>query len=116
MALSERIRHLESDYSSKDIDWVKYVRDHYKTIFMNSKAVFMDVNSHYWEHHRLEDYLASKQYDPNLAWIIFYINQISGNVNFKEIKSLLIPRIDTIRGLYQSYLQAKAHVKACRNA
>ena len=31
--LSEAIQNLESRYSSKDIDWVKYVHDHYKTIF-----------------------------------------------------------------------------------
>lgn len=114
--LSEAIQNLESRYSSKDIDWVKYVHDHYKTIFKSSHVEPLDVNKHYWEFHRLEDYLRDKQIDPNIAWIVFYINQLPSNVEFKYLESIILPDESVIKGLYTSFMSVRSHTKACRNA
>ena len=111
---SEKLRSLETDYSSSDIDWVKYVHDHYKNIFETCKSETLNVNEHYWEYHRLEDYLREKNYDPNVAWIVFYINQIPSNVEFRELKSILLPDMGVLRGLYQSFLQNRSQIKSCR--
>ena len=111
---SSRLRSLESECSSRDIDFVKYVHDHYKNIYESAKEVTLNVNEHYWEHYRLEDFLISKQYDPNMAWIVLYINQIPSNVSFKNIKTLLIPDPSVIQGLYSSFLQNRSHIKTCR--
>lgn len=111
---SNRLRSLETEYSSRDIDFVKYVHDHYKNIYETAKEVSLDVNEHYWEHYRLEDFLASKKCDPNIAWIVLYINQIPSNVSFKNIKTLLIPDANVIQGLYSSFLQNRSHIKTCR--
>lgn len=113
-SLSTSIRALATDYSPKNIDWVKYVQDHYKTIFATCRVDMLDINSHFWEHYRMEDYLREKGYDPNMAWIVFYINQLPSNVEFKDIKSLLLPDVKVLQGLYQSYMQNRATVKACR--
>jgi hypothetical protein len=115
-ALSESLLQIESKYSSKDIDWVKYVHDHYKTIFKTAHMEYLDVNKHYWEFYRLEDFLRSKNYDPNIAWIVFYINQIPSNVEFKNLESILLPDEKVLSGLYTSFMQSRAHTKSCRNA
>ena len=112
---SGTLRTIETDYSSKDIDWMKYVHDHYKNILASCKADALDINSHYWEFHRIEDYLKSKNIDPNMAWIVLYVNQLPSNVEFKDIKSLLIPDPGVIQGLYRSFLQNRSHIKSCRN-
>jgi hypothetical protein len=112
--LSENLRRLATDYTSENIDWVKYVHDHYKTIFESCHLDTLDINAHFWEHYRLEDYLREKGYDPNIAWIVFYINQIPSDVEFKDIKSLLMPDMAVIQNLYQSYMQNRATVKTCR--
>lgn len=114
--LSEFLENKISKYSSKDIDWVKYVHDHYKTIFKNSRMEHIDINEHYWKFYRIEDFLRDKKYDPDIAWIVLYINQLSGNIDFRNLESILLPDENTISGLYTSYMQAKAHTKACRNA
>ena len=114
--LSEFLQKIETKYSSKDIDWVKYVHDHYKTIFKNSRMEHVDPTKHYWEFYRMEDYLRDKGYDPNIAWIVFYINQLPSNVEFRNIESILLPDEKVLSGLYTSYMQARAHTKSCRNA
>lgn len=111
---SDGLSALETDYSSKNIDWVKYIHDHYQTVFESCKDHTLDINHHFWEHYRMEDFLKSQGYDPNIAWIIFYINQLPSNVEFYEIDSLLLPDMDVIKNLYQSYLQNKSHIKSCR--
>lgn len=111
---SSKLRSIESDFSSKNIDFVKYVHDHYKNIYETATTVTLNTTNHYWEHYRLEDYLASKQCDPNMAWIVLYINQIPSNVEFKDIKSLLIPNPSVIQGLYRSFLQNRSQIKSCR--
>ena len=114
--LSESLLAIESKYSSKDLDWVKYVHDHYKTIFKNSHMEHLDINKHYWEFYRMEDFLRDKNYDPNIAWIVFYINQIPSNVEFKNLESILLPDEKVLSGLYTSFMQARSHTKSCRNA
>ena len=107
---------LETDYSSRDIDWVKYVHDHYKNIFANCKADVLNINEHYWEYYRMEDYLKAKGYDPNIALIVLYINQMPSNIEFRDIKSLLLPNMSVIQGLYRSFLQNRSHIKSCKTA
>ena len=111
---SSKLRSIETDYSSGNIDWVKYVHDHYKNIYESAKTKVMDITQHYWEFHRLEDFLLTQSYDPNMAWIVFYINQIPSNVEFKNIKSLLMPDPTVIQGLYRSFLQNRSQIKSCR--
>lgn len=114
-SFTTNLKSLETDYSSRNIDWVKYVHDHYKNIFASCKTDILDINSHYWEYYRMEDYLRSKNYDPNMTWIVLYINQIPSNVEFKDIKSLLLPDVGVIQGLYRSFLQNRSQIKSCRN-
>ena len=111
---ADKLRSLETDYSSRDIDWVQYVHDHYKNIFATCQSETLNVNEHYWEYHRLEDYLKSKSIDPNIAWIVLYINQLPSNVEFKEIRSLLIPDMSVLQGLYKSFLQNRSQIKSAR--
>ena len=112
---SGKLRSLETDYSSRDNDWVKYVHDHYKNIFDSCITDVLDINNHYWEYHRIEDYLRSKNMDPNVAWIVLYVNQLPSNVEFRDIKSLLIPDMGVLQGLYKSFLQNRSQIKSCRS-
>lgn len=114
-ALSERLEQLETDYSSSNIDWVKYVHDHYRTIFETCTVHTLDVNRHFWEYYRMEDFLKSQGYDPNLAWLVFYLNQIPTNIEMHDIKTLLLPNMDILKSIYQNFLQNKSHIKSSRS-
>ena len=115
--ISKRMMTLVTKYSPSDLDWVKYVHDHYKTIFQSCSCKNLAKEEHFWKYYRLEDYLYEELHiDPNIAWIVLYINQLPSDVEFKEIDTLLLPELSILDGLYQSYQQAKSHVKSCRYA
>ena len=114
VSISKTIESLGSDYSNKDIDWVKFVYDHYQIIFGNCRYEPISGEKHYWEYYRLEDYLRDVGIDPNCAWIVLYINQMKSNMDFKECEGLLLPDMAIIKSLYQSFRQYRSHIKSIR--
>jgi len=114
-SLSESITSLKTVYAEDDIDWVKFVYDHYQLLFNTAQYVKLDKSEHYWEYYRLEDFLQDKNIDPNVAWIVLYLNQIKSRLDFKDIDSIMIPSSDTLKALRQSFMQYRSHIKSCRN-
>ena len=114
-SFSKTLTRISTKYNSSDIDWVKYVQDHYQIIFDSSEVVAINPFEHYWRHYRLEDYLHEQGYDPNIAWIVKMINQMPSNVDFKDLSDIRIPSSSTIDALYKQFLQYRSHIKSCRN-
>ena len=114
-SISEDLLSLKSPYANDDIDFVKFIYDHYDRIFSTAEYVTIDKYDTYWKHYRVEDFLRDKGHDPNIGWIVLYINQLPSSIDFKELDSVLIPSMDTLKSLRQSYMQYRAHIKSCRS-
>ena len=114
-SITEEFAQLKSIFSNDNIDWVKYVNDHYQQIFETAQSVEVDKSDTYWKFFRMEDFLRDYNCDPNIGWIVLMINQIPSTLDFKDIDNILIPDPDTLHSLRQSYMQYRSHVKSCRN-
>lgn len=113
-SVSNDILRLKSPYSNDDIDLVKFMHDHYQEIFDTSEVVSLDKEDHYWKYYRLEDFLSERHSDPNIAWIVLMINQMSSNIDFKELESIRIPNSRTLEALRKTFLQYRSSIKSCR--
>lgn len=113
-SISSVIESFGSVYGNKDIDWVRFVHDHYYNIFSTCTSYNLDKSSHYWRYYRLEDYLREINVDPNIAWIVLLVNQMSSRKEFKDLDNILIPDMYVLRGLRQSFMQYRSHLKAIR--
>ena len=113
-SIANDLINLKSSYSNDDIDWVKFVQDHYQRLFDTCTEEELKPESHYWRYYRLEDYLREQGIDPNVSWIVLMINQMSSKLDFKEMESIRLPDMKVIRGLRQSYMQYRCHIKGIR--
>ena len=113
-SVSNELTKLKSAYANDDIDLVKFMHDHYQEIFDTSEVVVLDKEDHYWKYYRLEDFLAERYYDPNVAWIVLMINQMSSNADFKELETIRLPDQRTLDALRRTFLQYRSSIKSCR--
>lgn len=113
-SFTETLKSLKTNYANDDLDWVRFVHDHYDVIFADCKVEPLEHHTHYWEKYRLVDYLREKGYDPNIAWIVMMVNQMESEMDFHDMESILIPQMVTLRGVWRSFLQYRAHVNAIR--
>ena len=115
ISISEDLTSMKSPYANDDIDFVKFIYDHYDKIFETAEYISVDKTDLYWKRYRLEDFLQDRNHDPNIAWIVLYINQIPSSMDFKDLDSILIPSMSTLNSLRQSYMQYRSHIKSCRS-
>ena len=96
-------------YCSEDQNWVQFVRDHFLYIRNSAQTTSLDAYRHNTMKYRLEDFLVDQMNIPrSCAWIVLLINQLGTNVDFRELKSILIPDIRVIQWLVDRYTTVKA--------
>ena len=113
-SFTEDLETIKTSVANDDIDWVKFVHDHYQLIFDSSEEIILDKEDHYWKHYRLEDFLQERKMDPNLAWIVLLINQLPSNAEFTGLETLRLPDPRTVEAIRKIFLQYRASVKGCR--
>lgn len=92
------------DMDNTDLKWVRFVKDHRSLIEANSFRIILGPNLAAQNEYRLDRYLSEvRRIDRQFHWIVFLINNWSGNMDFINTGSVLIPDIDYIKTLYQSY-------------
>lgn len=92
------------DYCSEDQNWVQFVRDHLLYLRSTAQEIQLDVYRHNTMRYRLEDFLEDQmKMMRSTAWIVLLINQMNSNVDFREMKSILIPDMRVIDWLRTTY-------------
>lgn len=96
-------------YCSEDQNWVQFIRDHFLYIRSTAQETNLDAYRHNTMKYRLEDFLVDQMNIPSsCAWIVLLINQLGTSVDFRELKSILIPDIRVIQRLADRYSTLKS--------
>lgn len=77
----------------------------------NSTTYFLDANDNDIYRFRPKEFLKDNNIDPDILWIVLWINQIYNEIEFNNVKELIIPKIDYINSLYEQYRSFKANLQ-----
>lgn len=107
--LKEMYEMQADQYCSEDQNWVQFVRDHFLYIRQTAQTIYLDVYRHNTMKYRLEDFLQDQLNMPkSCAWIVLMINQLGTNVDFRDLKSILVPDMRVIQWLTERYRTVSA--------
>lgn len=115
MSLADQIKRSITTYANVDADWVNYVKDHYKEIVnYHSTVEYLDQTRHYTYRYQIEEYLQEMSLPKDIWWIVFYINQLNNNLDFKDLIKIRLPDCGYINTLRIQYDTVKSHRASTR--
>jgi hypothetical protein len=100
-----------TNYSDVDPAWRQFVDDHKAFLIANSTT--MQISESYMQQfvQDLPRYLRSINYNTQVTWIIWLINDLVTDIAFvQNIGTLLIPPFQIIENLYTSFITATSNV------
>lgn len=113
MSLVDWIKKNYASYNLSDTDseWRLFIKDHRQLIIKNSNMCFLDADDNELFRFRPKEFLEHNKIDPDILWIVLWINQIYNEIEFNNIKELFIPKIEYINSLYEQYRSFKANLQ-----
>ena len=107
--LSERLLRKVTDLAPVDEEWVLFCQDHRQEIIARAAHLTIHENNKFRYKYRLHDYLIQLDQNPDLKWLIFYINDLDTTMDFtSSIETLLIPSLSHIAELRTTFKSARA--------
>lgn len=113
MSLVDWIKKNYANYNLSDTnsEWRLFIKDHRQLIVENSSTYLLDADDNELYRFRPKEFLKANNIDPDIFWIVLWINQIYNEIEFNNIKELLIPRVEYIKSLYEQYRSFKANLQ-----
>lgn len=101
--LSSRIGEEAGKYANQDVNWVRFVRDHFRNIRNSATLTPIAPEKMAIFRYRPKAYLESLSEDPNMDWIMLLINHMTSKSEFIDVADILIPNATYISELHTSY-------------
>ena len=103
VALGLRVADNNSAYNNDVPAWVQYVKDHRSYLVANSKPVTITPELMHTYRYNPSGFMAFAGLPLGLTWLMLWINQIHGAVEFIRLTSLLLPNLDVVTALRAQY-------------
>lgn len=98
---------IDPKYDVSDAKWMLFLKDHRTHILSTASILTLDrkvVNSfRYYTSGLLIEY----KLNPDLRWIIMWLNQIKGEWEVIDFDKLIVPSEQVINALWDKYLSVK---------
>lgn len=105
---------IASSYSSEDFEWVQFVRDHYYLIKKHSTKVELNPFQHHSYKYRLTDFCVENNIPRGMEWIVLLLNQLGSAKDFSNLVVMLIPDVEQIKELRETFDTLKSHFRKIR--
>lgn len=106
---------IASSYSSEDLEWVQFVRDHYYYIKNNCSKVELNPFRHNSFKYRLSDFCVDNNIPRGMMWIVLMVNQLGSEKDFANLSVMLLPDVDSIKKLRNMYDTVQSHKRRVRD-
>jgi hypothetical protein len=107
---------IASSYSSEDLGWVQFVRDHYYYIKRSCAKVELNPFRHNAFKYRLTDFCIDNNIPMGMEWIVLFVNQLGSEKDFANLSLMLLPDVEVIKKLRTTYDSIESHKKRVREA
>lgn len=107
-ALIDRLHAHRTTIFPTEKEWIQFVKDHRDQILENSNHIFIDFNDQNTYRYRLYSYLVDTNNDPELLWIVLWLNQLDTEMDFDRVTELYLPSVAHLLTLWQSYRSFRA--------
>lgn len=94
---------IASSYSSEDIEWVQFVRDHYYYIKKYCSKVELNPFRHNAFKYRLTDFCVDNNIPRGMEWIVLLVNQLGSEKDFANLAVMLLPDVEVIKNLRNKF-------------
>ena len=105
--LIDKYNELQGNYALKSQGWFQFVQDHYNELKQSATLQTISPEIMYQYRYSLESYLRHINKNINIAWIVLILNGLDSNMDFVDVKSILIPTDSALSDLYNSYINFK---------
>ena len=106
---------IASSYSSEDIEWVQFVRDHYYYLKKRCAKVELNPFRHNAQRYRLTDFCLENNLARGTEWIVLLVNQLGSEKDFSNLTVMLLPDMESIKELRMLFDSVQSNADRVRN-
>lgn len=103
MSLLEMLAEKTFQTDPSDTAWRQFVSDHREEIIANSTLISITPDLFNEMRYNISRFLRSQNIRPQYAWVIPLINNISCDMEFRNIESLRVPKEGYMKDLFEDY-------------
>lgn len=104
---------MQSDimFSVEDLEYRLYLQDHKTEIIRQSQLVLIDANQMARYKYRPRFFLYDQGFPPASDWLFLWLNDMTGPMCFKDLKSVYVPNYSHIEQLFSTYRTLSSTMK-----
>ena len=105
-SLSIQLLESISDLDDSNPKWVMFIKDHYDLLLFNSTVYELTPDKMNIFKYRPRDLMVDLNLNPDITWVVLYLNNLQDVSDFVGIESLHIPSLDyinTLRTRFETY-------------
>jgi hypothetical protein len=103
-SLADRLSIKVNPYDNLDTDWVQYIKDHRSVLMSTAVTTTVPANVMFTHRYRMSALLKKLGSDSSITWIVMWLNQLKTHADVVNLNELILPTMESIKTLYQSYL------------
>lgn len=111
MSVLDMLEKSTHEFADLSKEWRFFVMDHRRHILSNSTVEELNETEVHIHEFRPYDYLKTKGYPLGALWIVLWLNDISNETKFSNIKSIYLPKLDYLDNLRKEYITYRTELK-----